>query len=214
MIKVIAFDFDGVLVESGDVKTSAFAQLFCPYGPDIEKKVVAHHLEYGGISRYEKVRYYFEHFMQKTISQEEVNHICERFSEIVVEDVIEAHYVSGAKEFFQTTSLPLFIVSGTPQAELEHIVQQRSMEPFFQGIYGSPTKKTFWLKTILDTGHWKPSELLFIGDSLSDYSAAVETNVHFIGRLSAPTIHFDGLSRVDFIVSDLQHLSIYIKLME
>lgn len=214
MIKVIAFDFDGVLVESGDLKTSAFAQIFRPYGSEIEKKVVAHHLEHGGISRYEKVRYYFEHFLQRSITTEEVNQICDRFAQMVVTGVIQAPYVLGAHEFLKTTKLPIFVVSGTPQTELEHIIQQRIMTPFFQDVYGTPQKKTYWLQHILAKGPWKPSELLFVGDSLSDYHSAVEAHVHFIGRLSDPAIHFDGLPQVDFIVSDLQHLPHYLNFME
>ena len=54
MIKAIIFDFDGVLVESLDIKTRAFAKLFGPEGPDMAKRVVDYHLQNGGVSRYEK----------------------------------------------------------------------------------------------------------------------------------------------------------------
>lgn len=38
MIKTIVFDFDGVLVESVEVKTQAFAALFKDKKPEILKK--------------------------------------------------------------------------------------------------------------------------------------------------------------------------------
>ena len=56
MIKTIIFDFDGVILESLDVKTEAFKKLYQPYGPSISNKVVENHLENEGISRYEKIK--------------------------------------------------------------------------------------------------------------------------------------------------------------
>ncbi len=44
MIRAIAFDFDGVLVESVDVKTRAYAYLFKEYGQDVVSKVVDYHM--------------------------------------------------------------------------------------------------------------------------------------------------------------------------
>ena len=51
MIRAIAFDFDGVLVESVDVKTRAYAYLFKEYGQDVVSKVVDYHMENVFFSR-------------------------------------------------------------------------------------------------------------------------------------------------------------------
>jgi beta-phosphoglucomutase-like phosphatase (HAD superfamily) len=40
----IVFDFDGVLVESVDVKTQAFGALYAEYGDRIVEQVKAYHL--------------------------------------------------------------------------------------------------------------------------------------------------------------------------
>ena len=40
MVNAIIFDFDGVILESLNVKTNAFKKLYEPYGSDISKKVV------------------------------------------------------------------------------------------------------------------------------------------------------------------------------
>jgi len=45
MIKAIIFDFDGVLVESVDIKTKAFAGLFEHEGDSIVRRVVAYHIK-------------------------------------------------------------------------------------------------------------------------------------------------------------------------
>ncbi|MCX5934210.1 MAG: hypothetical protein NTU99_05390, partial [Pseudanabaena sp. LacPavin_0818_WC45_MAG_42_6] len=48
----IVFDFDGVLVESVDVKTQAFGTLYAEYGDLIVEQVKAYHLLHGGVSRF------------------------------------------------------------------------------------------------------------------------------------------------------------------
>ena len=58
LLKGIIFDFDGVIADSVQVKTDAFAALYKPYGPDIVKKVVEHHEANGGMSHFEKIRLY------------------------------------------------------------------------------------------------------------------------------------------------------------
>lgn len=63
MINAILFDFDGVLVESVDVKTRAFADLFKDEEDEIVEKVVNYHLKNSGISRYDKFRYYYKEYL-------------------------------------------------------------------------------------------------------------------------------------------------------
>ena len=52
----LILDFDGVVLQSVDVKTRAFTELYAEHGPEVVAKVVAHHLVHGGVSRYEKFR--------------------------------------------------------------------------------------------------------------------------------------------------------------
>ena len=48
MIKNILFDFDGVLVESVSIKAKAFEKMYLPYGVEMARRVVNHHLFRGG----------------------------------------------------------------------------------------------------------------------------------------------------------------------
>ena len=58
MLKGIIFDFDGVIAESVQIKSDAFASLYEQYGDNIVKKVIEHHEANGGMSRFEKIRLY------------------------------------------------------------------------------------------------------------------------------------------------------------
>ena len=57
---IIIFDFDGVLVDSVEIKTNAFAFIYKEYGDDIVDKVIYHHRLNGGMSRYKKFEYYHD----------------------------------------------------------------------------------------------------------------------------------------------------------
>ena len=101
MIKTIIFDFDGVILESLDVKTEAFKKLYQPYGLSISTKVVENHLVNGGISRYEKIKFYHKQFLGKDLDDEKVQKIAQKFSEIVLDKIIKVSFVDGAKYFIE-----------------------------------------------------------------------------------------------------------------
>jgi len=51
--KVLIFDFDGVLAETFEVKTEAFASLYKQYGREVIDYIVEHHRANGGMSDFE-----------------------------------------------------------------------------------------------------------------------------------------------------------------
>lgn len=183
-LQAILFDFDGVLCECMNVKTEAFVELFKSYGDEIVKKVVKHHIENGGISRYTKIRTYYKDFLGKPITEDKVNEIAEEFSRLVVEKVIASDYVKGAKEFLEKyyKKIDLYVVSGAPQEELDFIISKRKMRKYFKGVYGSPILKPAHFKHIISENNYNIDKLVYIGDSLSDMKNAQEANVPFLGR--------------------------------
>lgn len=55
--EAVIFDFDGVIVESADIKTEAFIALYKEHGAQAVAAAVAHHQANGGISRRKKIRH-------------------------------------------------------------------------------------------------------------------------------------------------------------
>ncbi len=186
-VDAIVFDFDGVLVESVDVKTRAFADLYRPFGDHVVAQVVAHHLAHGGISRFEKFRHYHRNYLHRELTQEEEARLGERFSELVEEAVVASPLVGGAREFLNIhgTSLPLFVASGTPDVELNRIVARRGMAGYFRGVFGSPAQKAGILRRILSDHDLSPQRTLMIGDAMTDYDGAQLAKVKFLGRVAA-----------------------------
>lgn len=185
MIKGILFDFDGVLVDSVDIKTQAFNHLFrnCPV--EIRQQIVSLHLTHSGLSRYDKFRIIYQEFFNQTITAAEVERLAAEFSRFCVEKIVSVPYVKGAMEFVSNycRSYSLFIVSSTPELELQTIVERRGIAPFFKGVYGTPRTKPEIIRRILNQEKLPAEEAVFIGDAMSDFAAALECGTHFIGRI-------------------------------
>src|SRR3989339_1196405 len=129
MIKVIIFDFDGVLVESVDIKTEAFRQLFKDHGKAVEDAVVRYHELNTGVPRREKFRYIYQSILEQKADEAVLNHMCSEFGGLVKKKVTAAPYVHGAASFLEdnVSRYTMFIASAAPQAELEEIISERVM---------------------------------------------------------------------------------------
>ena len=184
--QAIIFDFDGVVVESGEIKTQAFANLYQEYGEEVMVEVAKYHVLNGGMSRYQKFRYFQETLLEKPpLTAEEERQLDQRFSELVVEAVIASAPVPGAAELIQREAgrIPLFVASGTPETELNTIVVRRGLGSYFTAVRGSPTPKQKLIADILTTHRLLPERVLMIGDALIDYQSAMVNNIAFIGRV-------------------------------
>lgn len=182
MIKAVIFDFDGVLAQSVHVKADAFASMFESEGPEVARRVRDHHLAHGGMSRFEKFRFYYREFLGRPLSEEELDDLCRCFSALVVERVIASPWVPGALEALRhchELSYLLFIVSGTPEPEIQYICQRRNISHYFQDILGSPLGKAAHIRKILDHYGLISSEVLFLGDAPADLQAAIDTGIRF-----------------------------------
>ncbi len=186
--QAIIFDFDGVVVESGDIKTQAFADLYHPHGEAVAAAVVQYHRLHGGMSRYQKFRYFQQYLLGKPpLTPGEEQELDQQFSARVVEAIIASQAVPGADEFIrqEAARIPLFVASGTPETELNDIVTRRGLAPYFTGVRGSPTSKQALIADILSTHALTPERVLMIGDALIDYQSAQLNGVAFLGRVRA-----------------------------
>jgi phosphoglycolate phosphatase-like HAD superfamily hydrolase len=182
--KAVIFDWDGVITDSVNIKTEAFAEMFRPFGVEVEEKVIAYHLAHGGISRFEKFGYFYSSILNQPLDDAKLNELCLRFSKLVKDKVIAAPFVNGAVETIKSAKEAgalLFIVSGTPTDEIIAIAAAKDLAKYFIEILGSPANKPDLIKRLLIKYRLKPSEAIFFGDAIEDYGAAAKTGVKFIG---------------------------------
>jgi len=180
--KAIIFDWDGVVTDSVGVKTEAYAQMFSKYGAEVERRVAEYHLAHGGVSRFEKFRYFHKELLGEEINEEKVQELSKEFSKLVLQKVIDSPFVKGAVEAIHKAydqDLMLFVISGTPTEEMKLIANKKGLSDCFKEILGSPTKKDVWTKYLLEKYNLKPKEVLFFGDAEEDRLAAEVNGVDF-----------------------------------
>lgn len=182
-------DFDGVILESSGIKAEVHRAMFEGFREHREE-IRAYQERNGGLPRRRQFRDVYEGILERPLSEEKMEELAGRYSELVFRRVMEAPYVRGAREFLESHHgrLPLYLASATPEEELRRIVDGRGLARFFRGVFGTPREKAAIIGDILRLGH-DCEEAVFVGDALSDRRAAEEAGVRFIARLgSAPEL--------------------------
>jgi phosphoglycolate phosphatase-like HAD superfamily hydrolase len=156
------------------------------YGDGVVEKCVQHHQLHAGISRVVKIRLYHAEYLGLPLSDAELNTWVQRYSDLVEEKVVHAPPVPGAVEALRAMQgiVPMYVISGTPEDELLRIVQARGWRNFFQEVHGSPRLKPEIIEDILARTGLARDRVLFVGDAMTDYNAAQDTNISFLGRVA------------------------------
>jgi len=181
--KLVFWDFDGVIKDSVGVKTSAFEKLFLPYGEKIALKVKKHHEANGGVSRFEKIPLYLK-WAGQDVTGELVEKFSNFFSEAVFQSVVESPWVPDVHEYLLNNYKKkiFFLVTATPQEEIEEILAALKIDHCFQDVFGSPTKKEDAIRAVLEKQKIMPDHALMVGDSETDILAAEINRVPFLLR--------------------------------
>ena len=189
-LKNIIFDFDGVILDTVDIKTKVFSSLYAHESLDFQEYVVKYHLAHGGISRVKKIEHFEEVLSQgDQVCENKIQQKITEFTNLNLRKVLKADFIPGVLEFikFKSNKSQLFVCSGVPEKELKLIIKKKKLEHYFKDIFGSPTGKRDIILSIIDKYDLLSSEVVFIGDSMTDYQAAIETGIQFIGIKNAFT---------------------------
>ncbi len=203
-VKAVIFDFDGVILESADIKTVAFVEMF-DHRPDLQPAILAHHLDNLGVSRYDKFAWIYKELLGEGFTDEIREQMGRDFSALVLQKILACPFVPGAYETLDSLvgEMPLFIASGTPQEELDLIVDQRGLRPYFKEVWGSPRKKADIIQDILTRYELTSCEALMVGDGASDHKAAVQTDLHFVARDTAEQSAYWQEQEIPLVMADL-----------
>lgn len=209
IFKIIILDFDGVILESLDIKTKAFLKVYQDY-PEHADEIAQYHLQNGGVSRYNKFVHINTNILGIPIDDNKTEELAKRFSEAVVDEMLKCPFVNGALEFLNkySTLSRLYVASGTPQDELRFIVEKCELAQYFDGVYGTPRTKAEIIQDILNKENVDNNEAVFVGDAMTDYDGAKEVNVPFIARINGLTPDNPFLTMDIISVNDLKELDI------
>jgi phosphoglycolate phosphatase-like HAD superfamily hydrolase len=182
-LRAIVFDFDGVILESANIKTEAFLELYADY-PDKLQAIRDYHVGQAGISRYVKFEHIQSNILGLPYTDEVRKKVSAEFERLTRERIFRCPQVPGAEALLLgLRGRVLRIVgSGTPQPELELVVSTRKMGDWFEELWGTPPMKGDILRDVMARHRLFPQQVLMVGDGMSDYDAARETGTRFLAR--------------------------------
>lgn len=184
MIKNILWDFDGVILDSMPIRDYGFRMIFKSYDAKLVEDFIEYHNLNGGLSRFHKIKYFYNNFLKKDISEDKINLYANEFSQIMKKELVNSKYLIEDTLFFlknNYTKYNFHIVSGSEHRELNFLCEKLGLLDFFISINGSPTPKNELVKKLLIKNQYKNNETILIGDSLNDFEAAKSNNIEFFG---------------------------------
>ena len=182
--QVIFWDFDGVILDSMQVRDKGFEEVLSNFPESEVKDLLEFHRNNGGLSRYVKFRYFFESIRNQKITEEEIQDWAERFSVIMKRLLIDRSLlISDSMAYIQEHSniQIMHIVSGSDQNELRYLCTELGISTHFKSIHGSPTPKKQLVKELLAKHNYPSSHCVLIGDSYNDFEAASDNGIQFYG---------------------------------
>ncbi|MBN1438918.1 MAG: HAD family phosphatase [Anaerolineales bacterium] len=182
-LRAIVFDFDGVILESANIKTEAFLELYAAY-PDKLRQIREYHIGQAGISRYVKFEHIQKNILGQPYTEEDKRRVSAEFERLTRERIFRCPQVPGAEALLMGLrgKVLRIVGSGTPQAELDLIIAMRKMGEWFEELWGTPRLKPDILRDVMARHALSPDQVLMVGDGMSDYDAARETGTRFLAR--------------------------------
>ncbi|KVG65184.1 HAD family hydrolase [Burkholderia pseudomultivorans] len=187
-IKAIAFDFDGVILDSVQLKADLFIDCYGGRLDESQKAaILAYQAQHGGIGRAEKFRYFERNVFGRIPDEATIARLANQYSTLLMARVGSCPELPGARAFLErsSTQLSLHLVSGTAHHDLVAITAQRRLDHYFDTIVGSPTAKVDAFADIVRSGCWLPDQVLAIGDSMTELQAAAQIGMPFVGIVAA-----------------------------
>ena len=187
------FDFDGVILNSHKIKTKLFYKIFSNYGKGVGKKALNFHLTNLGLPRDKKFKIINKKFLNNKLTNIDLKKIEVYFSNSIKSKIYKLKLNKNLLSFLKKNykKKKLYISTGTNQFEIRKICKELKISKYFRSIYGSPKSKIFHINKIkksVKKVNFKEN-IVFVGDSNSDYKAAYLTKVDFICKSNSENIN-------------------------
>lgn len=183
---VYIFDCDGVILDSNQLKIDAMRSALMSILSDNKKIDIC--VEYFrnnfGKSRFHHVEFFVNNYLDTVEEMKEhlKKNILDAYSSQCKALYLLAEVTPGFINFIESLQGHKYVASGSEQNELREVFQERGLDIYFKGIFGSPVRKSQLIAEIIASE--KCGKVVMFGDAISDLEAATENEIDFIGYLA------------------------------
>lgn len=218
MLKVVIFDFDGVITDSEVLHLRAFNRVLAKFNVEISTK--DYYQKYLGLNDVDCYKTLIKNRILQT-NERQIRGLVEQKNRIFEELArTEGRTIPGVREFLQMLAqneIPMAICSGALRTEIEMLLEESGLRHFFTVIIsaeqvkkGKPDPEGFLLTLErLNKGCENPvkgNECIVIEDSHWGLEAAMAAGMHTVAVTN--TYDAEQLSQAEKVVSRLDELTI------
>lgn len=177
----IAFDCDGVILDSNKVKTQAFFNATVEFDERAAHALKNYHVNNGGISRFKKFEWVIENYLFHLNKENTLNTLLQNYANEVGHGLRTCQINPALNDLKKLNeNANWLVVSGGAEPELREIFAERDLARLFpNGIFGSPDSKDEIFSRELNTKNIS-GKALFIGDSKYDYISSTAAGLDFV----------------------------------
>jgi beta-phosphoglucomutase len=225
MLRTVIFDFDGVITDSEILHLRAFNRVLAQYGIEITTK--DYYKDYLGLTDFECFKLVADK-SQLQLDRQGIKNLIKQKTRIFEELAkTEGRIIEGVRDFLKMlrqNNVPMAICSGALLAEIELMLEEARLRPFFAVIVsaeqvkkGKPDPEGFLLtlqklNRIVSPAqagiqnHISPDQCIVIEDSHWGLEAAKAAGMHTVAVTNS--YDADQLAMAEKIVTQLGELSI------
>jgi phosphoglycolate phosphatase-like HAD superfamily hydrolase len=177
----LIFDLDGTIVQSNELKRSAFLAALGPMTPETADAIDEIYRRHVALNRRELFRNVFREVKLGALSEDRLDELDKAYSNFYLTHLDSVTVSKGFATFHERfkNRYRLSIVSNAPQQEILPTLQALKMEDWFLKVYGYPTRKATAIREILDDYTLNPENALYVGDTVEDRIVAEAIGIRF-----------------------------------
>lgn len=183
MSLTILFDFDGVMADTNQIRLQGFVDLYSYRFPGEIERYASYLRQSHGISRYEKIKHFYYDILKEDVSDKRISKDALTYSDLVKQKVIDAPEIPGSISFLDKhqDKVSLGLISASDEEELIDVCRARGIHKYFDGIMGSPAKKSDNIHAFVMKRQLPKDSVWYVGDANQDEMASRKAGVSFIG---------------------------------
>ena len=182
--KIMVFDFDGVIIDSTEVKVDEYRNLFSQFTKNETtlNEIINIYRNSAGIPRETTFKKVFKEVLDKTISNQEVKNLSSDFSKQIFRRLETLEPLKGFLKYLAIhKEINKHILSGAPNSDIFYLMKKLNLSKYFKSIKGGPLNKKNELINIMNLEKVKAKDIVYFGDQKNDHIAAKSAGVGFIG---------------------------------